>query len=263
MKLTINLPKDCEEITLLFNREVTSEEGNDYFPTNSSARNIMGKNFFGAKEIEEAFGLKVDEPSVPYSNDDLKAAVKLGEMLVLRSGSEMTMQRVNELVTPTLARKSLGKAIWDTDWYKNEDFFTKETPRTGWKLVSKGILPETKNQDYFSQIKMLRDKFDHIVPSDAVLKSLQDKSWVEAAKELAQHPFNRLHRRTAVEAFYDTMLVLGSSGERLLENTYDWTCSLASVGNLVSFGYAGAGGALVCWWRPDDAGGDVGVCSSR
>jgi polyhydroxyalkanoate synthesis regulator phasin len=193
-------------------------------------------------------------------------------------------------------QRSAGEAkLGDGSWYKNETFFTgvnkdgslspESTPRLRWRLTSKAPLPESitavfggtaeSSTNYIEQTKILRD---HLLSlgslteeeargcSDEVLKeieTLMGTNRQEAARKLSDLEINKNHRRMPAEIMYDTLLALKGNDERILENTYDWSNSVSSGGGLVRVGFAGADGALVLGWLPDDRRGDVGVFSLR
>lgn len=121
-----------------------------------------------------------------------------------------------------------GKLLWNTDWYKNEDFFTEETCR-----------PRTV-----------------IIPTEI---EMAGKSWNECHESNSDDMFN------FAEVTY--MLRESKSFQKLLASSnsarYTWTSSRGSGGILVIAGDFGSGGADVRRWEPRSAGSILGVCLSR
>lgn len=178
------------------------------------------------------------------------------------------MERLKSLLQPRFAKAQKGKVLYDTAWYQNEDFFTKDTPKLEWKLVSKNLIPESTSKDYLDQTKVLRDylKQHHLATPDELhecaddklqkIRELMKKDWQQAALKLANLKINQNHRRAPVEALYDLLLRFGATGERLLKDKWDWTAVRSSAGNLVHVGHVDAAGADVSRWSPGLASGE-------
>ena len=261
----------------------------------SLARELLGKDVFGPEEVQKAFGIEIHPdqiPPIPYSYEQLEKAKELHEMLVLRvdkdsQGKPLTMQNMSEIVIKKIGatedkilydQKTAGQPnLEDSCWYKDQPFFTAETSKLEWKLISKTIIPESTSKNYTEQTRRLRDyletnqlatKQELDECSDQKLQELEalskTENWQEAAKQLSELLINQNHRRSAVEAFYDTLLAFDVNDERLLENIYDSTNSRSSDGYLVDFGsFFRSLGASVNHWEPDDRHGGLGVVSSR
>lgn len=124
-----------------------------------------------------------------------------------------------------------GKVLYNTDWYKGEDFFIKETCR-----------PRTIT---------LSDKIEH-----------GGKSWDEC-KELVgeENMFNFaeiVYLLIHNEDFRESLVSSNDSGI-----WWTWTNSRDSSGGFVSVGAFGAAGADVNAWYPGFSDSDVGVRFSR
>lgn len=257
--------------------------GETEHPELQEARELLGADFLGPEEVKKAFGLEIEEtdlPELPYTSEDLEKAKERGEMLVLRvnfdhEGNPLTMERMQTLLQPSFTKEGKGQVLLNTDWYKNEPFFTQDTPKLEWKLISKDVLPTSTSKNYIDQTKVLRDalKKDNLLTPEELdectdqrleeLRTLMATDWPEAAKQLSQLKINQKHRRTPVEVLYDTLLVFGSKNTRLLPNRYDWTQARSSGGGLVRVGSFGAGGVKVSGWVPEYVGERLGVVSSR
>lgn len=111
---------------------------------NAEKQEIMGKNFFGEREIKEVFGFEISQseiPPIPYSIEQLKQAKKLGESLILRishdaKGNPMTLQTMNENV-PSITNWAKDRNLFyrGGSWYQDLDFIKKDSLKTEWKLV--------------------------------------------------------------------------------------------------------------------------------
>jgi len=247
------------------------------------AREILGQDALGPEEVKNAFGIELKPeqiPDIPYSKEDLEKAKQLGEMLVLRvdkapDGEPLTMKKINELLIDEFEEKGKGKILYNTDWYKNEDFFTKDTPKLEWKLVSKEPIPDSTSKDYFKQTKHLRDHLvkngflketdPEYIKDEEIEKIRKLKTKQEQAKALSELPINQKHRTIPVEDLYDLVFYFQTTGQYLRENIYNWTSRCVSDGELVGVGHFGfgSGGAYVDRYPPDNSYSDAGVCSAR
>ena len=255
------------------------------------AEEIMGENFYGSKEIFNTFGFEFPAekiPPIPYGQEVLEKAKENGEMLVLRVkndglGTPMTMKRMNEIMQTILEEDDEGeqnKLLYNTDWYKEEDFFKDASLKTEWRIVGKEFVPDSTNKNYIEQTKILRDYLFGLESlseeereecTNELLEGLQkmlvedyDKNWKEVAKKLSELLVNKNHRRTPPEILYDWILQFKNIKERgVLEGNYDWSNSLSSDGRLVYLGGASRGGVGVNGARPDFRIGDLGVVSLR
>ena len=170
--------------------------------------------------------------------------------------------------------------LYDTDWYKSEDFFENVYLKTEWKIVGKDFIPDSKSKNYIEQTKILRDYLFGLESlsedeksecTDELLEGLQkmldedyDKNWQEVAKKLSELLVNKNHRRIPTEILYDWILQFKNKKERgILKENYDWSNTLSSVGGLVSLGGASRGGVRVSSGGPDGRGDDLGVVSLR
>jgi len=187
----------------------------------------LGKeNVFGPKEIEKIFGVRLAEvPGIPFSIEELERAEKLGQMLLLRvdktaEGKPMSLEAMTEIMASKWKDKGKGDLLRTAEGWKNwigEDLFTKESPRAGWALVGRDVLPESTSKNYIEQteviIKTLKDEaFKGMdVPEEYTeaiaefesqkdrLVKLVDTDWQKAAKEHTEYflevinEYSRLH----------------------------------------------------------------------
>lgn len=121
-----------------------------------------------------------------------------------------------------------GPVFWDSDWFDEEDF-AQEPLKPGYGLPTKEVIPDSWS-----------------------------KTWEDQNSLLGEGE----HRREAVEAVWDSLLYYAATGEKILEDRWDWTNSLTSVQRRV-FVYWGSAGLSVSGWNPGIPDPSFGVCSSR
>lgn len=226
------------------------------------AKEILGEDFLGSSAVERAFGIELKQEKIPkilYSREQLKKAKELGYILVLRvnkapDGEPLTMEKMNDLLIDQIKEryKDRGEIFYLSEadprdfskkWYKDEEFFTRDTPRLGWKLVSKEITPitETKYGNCFKHTKRLRDylvehgiinKEDPAYITDeeiAKIEKLPTKQ--ERIEAISKLPINQNYRQLPVEEIYDFLLYLQNTGKELREAyTATFTSRLSSDG---------------------------------
>lgn len=118
--------------------------------------------------------------------------------------------------------------LWNIEWYKNEDFFTKELPRKGSVTVNLELLHKGKSWDECTKI----------------------------AKDEGQEMLN----------FAEVVYLLKTNEQfwKLFENyQYTWTSSRSSFGLLVNVGDADSNGVCGVLDGPRFSYSNLGVCFSR
>ena len=234
-----------------------SKEANIEF---DEAREIFGKDFLGPEAIQTTFGVELtpDElkevESIPFTREELEQAKQLGMMLVLRmprlgegkTERPLTIDSARELFTkgdslgdPKKKKQKVFYGKKGESWYDNEKFVTQDTPKLGWGLVMKSVLPDSLSKSWDQQEEVL-------------------KKW---AKDNNIDP-TLVKRRTPVEIAYDTLIYYGENKESLLENRYDWSGVQSSDG-FVGVGGFGSGGLTVGRDSRGIARSHLGVCPSR
>src|SRR3990167_4917723 len=224
-------------------------------------KEIFGKDFLGPEAIKTTYGVELtpDElqeiENIPFTIEELEQAKQLGMMLVLRvpsigEGKEakpLTIDQIREKFSggDTLGdpKKKKNKMFYSKKGegrYDNEGFATQETPKLGWSLVMKSVLPDSLSKNWDQQEEVL-------------------KKW---AKDNNIDPA-LVKRRTPVEIAYDTLIYYGENKESLLENRYDWTGVQSSDGRSVSVGSFDSVGLGVRFDSRDGASSYLGVCPSR
>ncbi len=227
----------------------------------NEAREIFGKDFLGPEAIQTTFGVELtpDElkevEDIPFTREELEQAKQLGMMLVLRvprlgedkTERPLTIDSARELFAkgdtlgdPNNKKQKVFYGKKGASWYDKEKFATQDTPKLGWGLVTKSVLPESLSQNWDEQEKIL-------------------KKW---AKDNKIDPAT-IKRRTPVEIAYDTLIYYGANKESLLENRYDWSGVQSSGGYFVSVGRFDSDGLSVYDAARDFTSSDLSVCPSR
>lgn len=253
-----------------------------------TAERIMGKeSFLGLEAIKATFDFVPDIkdiPKIPFDEKTLERAKELNQYLVLRINTSpdkkpLTMEKMNELKKGKT--KDGGKILNSIDWYKDEDFYTKETPVLGWSLVSKEVIPNSTSKNYLEQTeimvsyiqtevfkgqkpdKVYQEAIDEFNKKKGDIKDLISADWKKASEELEQLKITKLTRPNPAEVIYDILLMKEKNNEYVLGNMYAWTKCRRSGGGLVSVGSADSDGAHVDSAGPGVSNGDLGVSFSR
>lgn len=238
------------------------------------AREILGKDFLGPEAVFKTWNIKLeakDIPPVPFSIEDLERAKELGQFLILRV--PLTMQKMGKLIK---------EPMFQDDWFKQEDFYTKDTSKPGWALVTKEVIPDSTNKNYLEQTQVICDYLDSEVFRKAIempkayedaiiefeakkqdLELLVQSDWRGVARQLSELQITKLTRQSPADVIYDLMVYKQSNEERLLENGYTWTSARFSVGDLVNIGHFKPGGLRVSNDTPDYASVPLGVSFAR
>jgi len=253
----------------------------------------LGKeNVFGPKEIEKVFGVKIEDvPDIPFSVEELERAKNLNQMLILRvdktaEGKPMSIKAMSDILDKKWQDEGRGRLLnlvknW-MNWL-GESSFTQESPRAGWALVSKDVLPDSLGKNYLEQtevvIKTLKEEVfkDLDIPEEyaeaitefenkkAEIVKLMDKDWTEAAQELLQLKITQLTRQTAAEAIYDLAVYYDINNKRLLADRLTWLafpdshCRLVQLGCFSGNGVSGLG----LGWSSFVQHPTLGTCLSR
>ncbi len=247
-----------------------------------------GTDCLGPDEVEQVFGIKLaDVPPIPFTETELVRARALGQFLILiadknSAGAPLTMQGVCDQLGNKLGDD--GKLLYDPmNWHKDEAFFTTNpiAPVLTWKLVSRGVIPDSTRENYLGQTQAIVDYLVNQVyegeelpglyqeaveefdTNEIRLDALMDKDWQKAAEELTALKVNQLFRLSPGELVYSIALYQGMNRERLLENMYSWTVSRDADGDMVYVGDADSDGADVEGYGPGYLNDDLGVLFSR
>jgi len=116
----------------------------------------------------------------------------------------------------------------------------QDTCAPGWSLVAKDILESTRNLSYDEQGPCLKDYAATL-----------------------QVPPESIRRRTATEAVFDTIVAFAAQGQRLLENTWDWTTSETVDLGYLNVGGFGSKGMQILSFSGAVRHGALGICPAR
>lgn len=202
-------------------------ENGGFEPSTSQtrAREIMGRNFFGVEEAIKHFGVNPSRQQlallaeVPYSEEALAASKDTHVLVAVFPLSLLD-------VRGKVADKSL---FYSQDWY-NRQAFAKERGEVGWQLVRKTPIADSTNKTWNEQQALLSS--DEETPTAQVM-------------------------------VYTIIGHYLATGERLFENIYVRTSSLDSDGFRVDVGVFDAGGLDVDIWDDSFRVSDIGLSSAR
>lgn len=276
------------------------------------AKEIFGKDFCGPKEIEWVLGHPVygqiapeKIPEIPFSQNELERAKDLGQMLVLRinktaKGEPLTIGKMNEvmegqiksgvlrgyrLLEHSIVKRMHGGypshsimyekgRVANKAWYKNEDFFNKETPALRWALISKDVMPGSKGGGYYNYlhqteliVKFLTEEVfkDQELPDiyqEAIkefesqkeeIASMIESDWKEAARRLTNLKITRLTRNNAAEELYDMLIRFRDLDER---DKLDMQMGKKSAGQVIATSSRSSDGKIVCL-EPNNYGAEI------
>jgi hypothetical protein len=212
------------------------------------ARAILGADVLGPEEVAGVFGAATVPPDIPFSQGELAAARRAGEMLVLRvtragDSAPLTVlhmiQRFPEAFDKKLLRQ-MGYQLKDEWGIEREPLAATDTCAAGWALVRKAILEDSRNLTFDQQDAMIR-------------------RYAEALDQCT----GGIRRRTAVEAVYDTLLYFAAREIRLLEKTWDWCASRTVDGGYLNVGGFAAAGMQILSFSTGVRHGALGVCPTR
>ncbi len=273
------------------------------------AKEIMGDDFYGPEEVANTFGFELKKesiPPIPYSKEELIKANGLYESLVLRishdaEGKPMTMQRIDEIMTPRLPKRKPDDEFW-----QDQDFYTKDSPKMEWRLVGNYFVSDVKSKkdkygrhedcsgkNYIEQTRILRDYLKSIDSltqeeeaqcSDDKLMSMAEKMGMDwktgevidqtkydvnhkqVALELSQLLIIIKHNSQPVEIVYDYYVQVDKTKYRnnFLDDNHAWSRGLDSEGKLLHVSFAiNPYGLYMAGWRLDHCPSDVGFVSVR
>ena len=216
------------------------------------ARALFAATFLGPDDVARVLdveprrlidGSTGDLERVPYPRATLEAARARGDLLVFRAANDgagpLTVlrlaERFPETVQPGLL-KGVGYQLKDEWTVSQEPFASTATCRPGWRLVHAAPVPSTCNLSYELQTAALARYAESLGLADV------------------------LHRRSAIEAVYDTILLGRARGTRLLERTWDWSDTPTQDGGFVTVGEFAADGLRIIGYSRAVRFGTLGVC---
>jgi len=164
-----------------------------------------------------------------------------------------------------------------------KDFFTKETPRLAWALVSAEPLDGTINCTYLEQLDIIDRYLGNTVNIDGklpfeyssaiseyrdsrqiILRLLAENQHKLAAKAIAELKLNKLVRRSPAEIFYDALIYNTNIDDRkTLAEVWDWSSDFeGSSGQFLDMEF-GKEGLKVNYVSPEKRFRTLGAYISR
>jgi hypothetical protein len=245
-------------------------------PEYREMKDLFGENFFGFEEVEKAFTLQdgdklvelskfqkaeanrllaqfIQEPDVKQFMDKVKSGEikKGGWNLRLQISTftdpksrlevPLTMKAFNQCLAPDMEGRNQGKLLYNVDWYEAKKFYTTDTMQFQWVLSTNEVVPTTLDKNHENQTGELK-KFAKSVSLDFDAKQSRSKP---------------------IETLYRFFVMLRNTSRRVLENTYDWSATKSSDGDLVDVGRCGARGSFVDGDHPAGSLGWLGSSFSR
>ena len=256
------------------------------FVSPKEARAIMGwRQFFGDFTINSAFGFHPSATHsetghlVPFSKKELERAKELGQYLIyqvdklpgdltLLNAMDFTKRKLLPLTIENVYKeykpnyRQIGWRV-DRKEFKKQDFWQKETPRPGWRLVTPAGIPGAAGKDYIGQLQALVSYVEDEVykgqPVPAVYQTAieafnqfaKEYSALRNSGESTLSFFGKLSEfllfspfiERPVEVIYRLILMREQqSGTRAgLENQYIWTgtlCQSGSIPSAIQVGFA-------------------------
>ncbi len=211
-----------EKINHLFSVELA-----EFLMTEKEAREIMGEDFIGVMEVEDALNIQIDRrkvPRIPFSREELERAKELGHFLIYRTDS-FSVRDLEELENMQLFNSNLV-----LNEYRSCDFFTDEKPQLGWSLVSKA--PINQRGNYFEQaigsiLYLKKEMYQNAAIPDAYEKAIDEFESTsiltgtsgirdeKVARKLASLKITQSLRPSVVEAVYDLLVYYKTIGQSL------------------------------------------------
>ena len=171
------------------------------------AKKIMGDMMFGPEEVGKAFDCTVDRmPDIPFPEEVLKKAKKMGMFLVLRiddtgMGEPMDYVRVkgaaidrDHILHLNFKKLEAKNGQYDKR-YERIYPYLKESVNRGWSLVSTKPIKKSRGKNFFDHNQMIADEikkqFSEFDLPPYILDALADfESKKELIQELRSSPQN-------------------------------------------------------------------------
>ena len=138
--------------------------------TIAEAKEILGSDFLGPDEVNKVFGV-IPTQELPFTRKEIMEIKRLGMILFPQidkdnEGKPLTAESIIKmfdnkfsdgkndvlLMEYTSVREDENgnpKLVHqDFNWHKNEDFYTKEILKTGWRVISKNVLQVADSKSY-------------------------------------------------------------------------------------------------------------------
>ena len=195
------------------------------FLTQEEARDIMGRNFLGTKEVEEHFGKLTPEQQealsiIPFSKETLEEC-KDTHILVADIGLS---------ISDMIRIKNCRRLLSNNSWYEDQDF-AEFTYQPSWLLIRKTPVENSFNKTWKEQQTLLDPQTDEV-------------------------PFVR-------QIIYTTFLYFLTTKERLFRTCDVRTLDVDSNGGHILIGYFGEDVLNISFFDDNAQRGDIGITSIR
>lgn len=138
-----------------------TQGGYEVTTSQKRAREIMGNNFLGIREVLQHFGIcftkeeMVKLADIPFSERLLQVCK---DTHILFVGCPLTIADIREKVPKNLFYlEPKGTSCPKDVWWANEGFVTKEKVSLRWYLTRRDVVPESANKAYQEQRALLGD----------------------------------------------------------------------------------------------------------
>ncbi len=201
-------------------------------------------------------------------------------LILTRKGKPLTLK---EMYRGFENKLGAGKLLHNAEQYQKEDFYKKQTPRIGWRFVSRDVIPGSCGKNYVEQMQLIadygtncffkgrkpskkwQDAVDEWNAQKAELEKLLQEDWQACAARLATLKLNEFRERP-VEVVYHNILQFYINGTYTLPKVWVWTNTQSSNGPFVCVGGCYSPGVRVSRGSPGDRGDYLGVrfsCSAE
>lgn len=232
-------------------------------PIAEKARLILEEDYLGPEAVEKAFGIRLTPDQIPpiqFNQGDIERAKELGEMLVLRTGNYSAGRPLTGSVMDSILgdqffrnKKSQVFTKYSINEFanvpiENGRLFYNQSPRSGWSLVGKVLIPQSYGKSYLEQTQVLidflmnRQFITRAIPSkykeaaqefDAKIRELDDKYYKAMYRpedKVAELKVNNIARHSFAEISYDLLLYYLNRGVRLLGEQLITTSTVVDYG---------------------------------
>ena len=251
------------------------------------AREVLGNDFFGPPEIQKVFGVTLEKiPPIPFTREELEKAKELGQQLILFT--DVVVDEGAQLPATINNLFSMYPSVWDGNRMGvrmkdvSADFRAKETPRMGWRLVSKKVIPRTEDATYIGSLRVLANYFGELDAGRTEESWYQsiweevnregvdiedamaiEEDWRSSLESITRLRASQCFGERAVECVYRLIVNQELHDTRLLSDTYVHTTSIFPDQGLVRVGFFREEGMALSITSPLENYPQVGMCFSR
>jgi hypothetical protein len=193
--------------------------------TQEEARDIMGRNFLGTKEVEKYFGELSPEQKealsiIPFSEETLESC----------KGTHILVADIGLSIMDIKKLKSYKEMFCNQVWYEN-NLFTKLTQPPSWRLIRKTTVKNSLYKSWEEQQTLLDPKTDKV-------------------------PLAR-------QVIYTIFLHFLTTGERLFRTSHVRTNDVKLLDHHIIVGGFDKGGLGIINWADSRRDVDLGLASAR